>query len=113
MFKLQLKTLARDLGSEEVTVKIALDQLSTSVDDIIENVRRLSRDLSPSILEDLGLVAALRNLFAGLKSIISLPVFQQNLMIWIRYSLPEHASTSTECSRSPLPISPSMPDPPR
>ncbi|MGW8181628.1 MAG: histidine kinase, partial [bacterium] len=34
VFKLQLKTLARDLGSEEVTVKIALDQLSTSVDDI-------------------------------------------------------------------------------
>jgi signal transduction histidine kinase len=64
VLKLQLKTLARELGSEEATGKNAFDQLSTSVDEIIESVRRLSWDLSPSILEDLGLMAALHNLFA-------------------------------------------------
>jgi signal transduction histidine kinase len=67
VLKLQLKTLARDLGSKEAKVKSAFEQLSTSVDDTIESVRRLSRDLSPSILEDLGLMAALRNLFAGVE----------------------------------------------
>jgi signal transduction histidine kinase len=79
VFKLQLKTLARDLGSEDATVKITLDRLSTSVDDIIENVRRLSRDLSPSILEDLGLMAALRNLFAGVEEHYQLTGFSAEL----------------------------------
>ena len=34
--------------------------ISQYIDQVIENVRRLSRDLTPSVLEDLGLSAAIR-----------------------------------------------------
>jgi signal transduction histidine kinase len=36
------------------------EELSKYIDQVIEDVRRLSRDLSPSVLEDLGLCSALR-----------------------------------------------------
>jgi len=61
VLKLNLRAMGRQLpepgqGKEEI------EDLSVYVDEIIEKVRRLSRDLSPSILEDLGLVPALKYL---------------------------------------------------
>lgn len=38
------------------------DQLAQYLQAMVENIRRLSRDLSPTILEDLGLCAAVKNL---------------------------------------------------
>jgi PAS domain S-box-containing protein len=79
VLKLKLKSLDRDLGIKESTIQKAFEQLSYSVDETIEKVRHLSRDLSPSILEDLGLMAALRNLFTGVEEHYQLDAFSADI----------------------------------
>lgn len=63
VLKLRVRLIERQLKEEQEDVRNECEETLQYVDEIIENVRRLSRDLSPSILEDLGLCAALRWLF--------------------------------------------------
>jgi signal transduction histidine kinase len=79
VLKLQIKTLDRNMGPEQTALRNDCDQLNDVLDDIIDNVRRLSHDLSPSILEDLGLMAALRNLFSGVEDHYQLTGFSADL----------------------------------
>ena len=58
--KLQIRSIEGNLKTDQEALKENCESTLHYVDQIIENVRRLSRDLSPSILEDLGLTAALR-----------------------------------------------------
>ncbi len=60
VLKLQLRAIEKKLGKDEVTLREDCESTLKYIDQTIVNVRRLSRDLSPSILEDLGLTAALR-----------------------------------------------------
>jgi len=60
VLKLHLQSIHDKMRQDNGTIKKDLEASLNSVDQIIESVRRLSRDLSPSILEDLGLSAALR-----------------------------------------------------
>lgn len=61
-----LKHRVRSIGKKLTACQAQLAQDSETtvdlVDDIIEKVRQISRDLNPSILEDAGLCAALRSL---------------------------------------------------
>lgn len=58
--KLQVRAIERKLGGDQSALRDDCKFTLKYIDQTIENVSRLSRDLSPSILEDLGLTAALR-----------------------------------------------------
>lgn len=64
LLKVRLTTIQRKLRNEETSLVEAFDETRKYLNEIIENVRRISRDLSPSILEDLGLAAALDRLIS-------------------------------------------------
>jgi signal transduction histidine kinase len=59
LFKVQLSSAKRKLHPDQIELGETLQETREHLDDVIENVRNLSRDLSPSILEDLGLSAAI------------------------------------------------------
>ena len=65
VLKLQIRAIERGLGSEQQDLKDGCLELLLYLDGVIDDVRRLSRDLSPAILEDLGLQSALRYLIDG------------------------------------------------
>lgn len=61
--KMQVRSAERSLAPEAPEALHAeCEKLRESINQIIENVRRLSRDLSPVVLEDLGLEAAVEYL---------------------------------------------------
>ncbi len=58
--KLRLDFIEENLLSHQTELKRECEDGIQYIDQVIENIRRLSRDLSPAILEDFGLSAALR-----------------------------------------------------
>ena len=65
LFKINLRGIQRALGTDQTKLKRECEDLITYINEVSENVRRLSRDLSPAILEDLGFLAAVRRLIEG------------------------------------------------
>ncbi|MCP5052394.1 MAG: PAS domain S-box protein [bacterium] len=63
LLKSQLRSLCRKVDeARDDTFHQDFENTVAEIDRIIENVRRISRDLRPSILEDLGLFASLQKL---------------------------------------------------
>lgn len=60
VLKLQLAAIAGRLRKDQDRLKVECQNVLKFVDRIIENMRTLSRDLSPSIIEDLKLCATLQ-----------------------------------------------------
>jgi PAS domain S-box-containing protein len=65
VLKLQIRAIERGLGDDQQDLKEGCLELLLYLDGVIDDVRRLSRDLSPAILEDLGLQSALKYLING------------------------------------------------
>jgi PAS domain S-box-containing protein len=62
LFKSWLRSIEKKLEDRQALLKKECENTIAAVDEIIENVRRISRDLMPSILEDLGLAASIQSL---------------------------------------------------
>jgi PAS domain S-box-containing protein len=62
VLKLKVRAIQRAWGDAEAGLKKECEAVINYINEVTENVRRLSRDLSPSILEDLGLTIAVRRL---------------------------------------------------
>jgi PAS domain S-box-containing protein len=65
VLKLQIRAIDRALTPDQGGLKQECQELLDYLDGVIDNVRRLSRDLSPAVLEDLGLQSALLYLIEG------------------------------------------------
>jgi PAS domain S-box-containing protein len=59
VLKINLVAIEDKLAPDQQALKANCEHMLSYIDTVIENVRRLSWDLSPSSLEDLGLTAAL------------------------------------------------------
>jgi signal transduction histidine kinase len=66
LLKIRLSLIEGQLKEDQAQTKVMCAALFGHIDEMIEDVRRLSRDLSPLLLEDLGLSAALQWLINNL-----------------------------------------------
>jgi signal transduction histidine kinase len=63
VLKLQLKAVQRNLSTESVETRANLENAFDLFNEIVERIRRLSMNLRPSVLEDMGLFTGLKLLF--------------------------------------------------
>jgi signal transduction histidine kinase len=80
VIKLRVRSIGRKLGEDQKGQREDCDILLDYLDTVIEDVRRLSLQLSPTIMEDLGLTAALRWMIGTL---------QRDLGIEVALDIPE------------------------
>ena len=62
VLKLQTRSVEKELQPEQETLRAECLEMLDNIDQVVNNVRRLSHDLSPLLLEDLGLSVALERL---------------------------------------------------
>jgi PAS domain S-box-containing protein len=62
VLKLQVRQIEKLVPEDQRRIREHCTQVLDYINEVVENVRRLSRDLMPSILEDLGLVMAVKHI---------------------------------------------------
>jgi len=72
--KMQVRAVQRRFGEDVAALRQDCDDICDNIGQTIANVRRLSRDLSPVALEDLGLVAAIKHLVSTFAELYGMEV---------------------------------------
>ncbi|MGA9755373.1 MAG: response regulator [Desulfobaccales bacterium] len=62
VLKLQANRIAKKLGENQPAIRIKFQEMIRQMDRLVDEVRRLARDLSPTMVRDLGLSSALKRL---------------------------------------------------
>jgi PAS domain S-box-containing protein len=62
VLKMQIKYIEKRLKGDQTNLRVDCEYCLDYIDEVIENVRRICKDLSPAILDDLGLSVALKYL---------------------------------------------------
>ncbi len=60
VLKLRIRAVREGVLEKRPGLEAACDEMTRSINELAESIRRISRDLSPAILEDLGLSAGIR-----------------------------------------------------
>jgi PAS domain S-box-containing protein len=79
VMKLQLQSLLSKLPRTQKVLQSNGQELLNYLDETVENVRRLSQDLSPFLLEDLGLPVAIKYLLGNIREYGGLEVTSARL----------------------------------
>ena len=72
--KFRVRIMERGLGADQGTIRNGCEELLGDLDQVIEEVRRLSLDLSPTVLEELGLTSALHWLISSFSQVSGIAV---------------------------------------
>ena len=73
--RFKFRYVAKQLQEEQIELRMECEDCARYLDRMIEEIRRICRDLSPSILENLGFAAALRWLVDNFVKIHNVKVF--------------------------------------
>lgn len=118
VLKMDVSWLNKKLGSDDPVIIEKIHELLTMLDNIVKSVRRISSELRPSLLDDLGLIAAMEwqlNEFekrSGIKTKLVAPekelllsnnvktalfrIFQESLTNVVRHSGAQNLSVNLE-----------------
>ncbi len=88
VLKLQTRAIEGDLQPDQQQLRGECLEMLGNIDQVVDNVRRLSRDLSPTLLEDLGLSAALRHLITEFSKHYQIKYSLQETNIDLLFPLP-------------------------
>ncbi len=114
VLKLQLRSIKRRLEEGQIELRSDCQAMLDYIVGLIENIRRICKDLTPVILDDLGLTAGIRwlvenvleshdidtskdianidNLLSNEQQLLVFRIFQEAFTNIVRHSLASHAS---------------------